>query len=93
MTFEECRELLIQALTEIQTGSGRPFPEIHGDLCPIGDFEGFDSLNAVEVASLLTEHLNCEIRSDFMLPTYPGRHLTINEIAGRLQQAIGAQEG
>ena len=93
MTFEESRELVIQVLTEIQTGSGRLSPEIHGDLCPIGGFEGFDSLNAVEAASLLSEYLDCTIKPNLMLSSYPGRQLTINEIAGRLQETIGSQGG
>jgi acyl carrier protein len=89
MTFEELRELLIAVITEIQIGSGRPVPEIHGEMCPIGDFEGFDSLNAVEVSCELSQRLDREITPNLIMPAYPREQLTINEIVGRLQQAIG----
>ncbi len=88
MTFEELRELLIEVITEIQAGSGRPVPEIHGEMCPMGDFEGFDSLNAVEVSCELSQRLDREIKLNLMMPTYPWEKLTINEIVGRLQQAM-----
>ncbi len=93
MTFEELRELLIAVITEIQAGSGRPVPEIDGELCPIGDWEGFDSLNAVEVTCELSQRLDCDIKPNLMVPTYPWKQLTINEIVGRLQQAVEAQGG
>ena len=93
MTFEQLREVLIEVITEIQAGSGRPVPEIHGELCPIGDFEGFDSLNAVEVSCELSQRLDCDIKPNLMVPTYPWKPLTINEIVGRLQQAVEAQGG
>ena len=93
MTFEELRELLIEVITEIQVGSGRPIPEIHGELCPLGDFEGFDSLNAVEVTCELSQRLDREIKPDLMVPAYPWKQLTINEIVGRLQQAVEAKGG
>ncbi len=83
LTFEQLRESLIEVITEIQAGSGRPVPEIHVELCPIGDFEGVDSLNAVE----------CDIKPNLMVPTYLWKQLTINEIVGRLQQAVEAQGG
>ena len=93
MTFEELRKLLIEVITEIQAGSGRPIPEIHGELCPIGDFEGFDSLNGLEVSCELSQRLDCDIKPDLMVPDHPWKQLTINEIVGRLQQAVGAQGG
>ena len=91
MTPEEIREVLIQVIIEIQTSSGRQVPTFHDESCPIGDCEGFDSINAVEATCLLSEYMDCKIQPDLMLPTYPGRQLTINEIVSRLQRAIGAQ--
>ena len=91
MTFEELREQLIEVITEIQAGSGRPVPEINGEICPIGDLEGFDSLNAVEMTCELSQRLHCDIKPDLMVPDHPLKQLTINEIVGRLQQAVAAQ--
>ena len=93
MTPEEVRELVIQVITEIQTRSGRLVPEIYDDQHPVGDFDGFDSINAVEMTSLLSEYLGFDIKPNLMLPTYPGGHLTIGEMVGRLQQSIGAKGG
>ncbi len=93
MTFEQLRELLIEVIIEIQAGSGRPVPEINGELCPIGDFEGFDSLNGLEASCELSQRLDCDIKPNLMVPTYLWKQLTINEIVGRLQQAVEAQGG
>lgn len=90
MTREEIKEVVRQVLLEIQSGSGRPVPIFHDELRPIGDLEGFDSLNAVEATSLLSEYLGNEIPNDLMLPTYPGEQLTINEIADRLYQFVSS---
>ena len=93
MTFEELQKLLIEVITEIQAGSGRPVPEFHDELCPIGDLEGFDSLNGLEVSCELSKHLDRDIKPDLMVPDHPWDQLTITEIVGRLQQAVGAQGG
>ncbi len=90
MTIEDIKEELRRAILEIQTNSGRAVPDIHDELCPIGDLEGFDSLNAVEVTCLLSDYLGHNITNDLMLPIYPGRQLTINEIADRLYQIVGS---
>jgi hypothetical protein len=92
-TFEDLRQLLIEIITEIQTGSGRPTPEIDGDLCPIGDLDGFDSLNGLEVSCELSQRLDYDIKPNLMVSTYPWKQLTINEIVSRLQQAVEAQGG
>lgn len=88
MTFKEIKEVLLQVILEIQSGSGRPVPEIHDELRPIGDFEGFDSLNAVETACQLSEYLDYEIPNDLLLPTFPGSQLTIDEIVNRLYSIV-----
>ena len=93
MTFEELQKLLIEVITEIQAGSGRPVPEFHAELRPIGDLVGFDSLNGLEVSCELSKRLDRDIKPDLMVPDYPWDQLSINEIVGRLQQAVGAQGG
>lgn len=87
MTVEQIREIVLAAVCEIQEQSGRPLPEVCCDtLRPIGDFEGFDSLNAVEVTVQLTEKLGCEIDGN---PFVKGRRaLKLEEVAKRLHQLV-----
>jgi acyl carrier protein len=93
MQYEEAREALLSALVEIQTGSGRPVPEITDNTCPLKDFEGFDSYNAVEISFLLSDNLGCEIPSDLILCSDYRQPLRIHEIVSRLYEYINDQKG
>jgi acyl carrier protein len=92
MKVEEIQKVVLEVVCEIQEQSGRPLPEVVcGTLCPIGDFEGFDSLNAVEVSVQLTEKLGCEIDGN---PFVKGRRpLKVEEIAKRLHQVVDQNKG
>lgn len=92
MKIEEIQKVVLAIVCEIQEQSGRPIPEgVCGTLCPIGDFEGFDSLNAVEVSVQLTEKLGCEIDGN---PFVNGRRaLKVEEIAKRLHQVVNNNNG
>lgn len=68
MTPEDIKTALVQALTENQQWSGRSVPEIGDTTCPIGGLEGFDSLNAVEVAASLTTTFGRKISPTHFLP-------------------------
>ena len=87
MTIEEIQEIVLEVVCGIQEQSGRPLPEVVcGTLRPIGDFEGFDSLNSVEVTVQLTEKLGCEIDGN---PFVNGRRaLKVDEVAKRLHQVV-----
>lgn len=87
MKVEEIQEIVLAAVCEIQEQSGRPLPEVCcGTVCPIGDYEGFDSLNAVEVTVQLAERLGCEIKGN---PFVKGRRaLKVEEVAKRLHQLV-----
>lgn len=93
MEFDETKELVQRVIAEIQTGSGRAVLDINDDLCPIGDLEGFDSLNAVEASCLLSDYLGYEIPNNLMLAAHPERQLTIDDITERLYQFINAEGG
>jgi acyl carrier protein len=92
MKVEEIQKVVLEVVCEIQEQSGRPIPEvICGTLCPIGDFDGFDSLNAVEVSVQLTEKLGCEVDGN---PFVNGRRaLKVEEIAKRLHQVVNDNKG
>lgn len=87
ITEEQIREIVLAAVCEIQEQSGRPLPDVCcGTLCPIGDLDGFDSLNAVEVTVQLTEKLGCEIDGN---PFVKGRRaLKVEEVAKCLHQLV-----
>jgi acyl carrier protein len=90
MTETEIRKIVIEAVCGIQEQSGRPLPDdVCGTLRPIGDFEGFDSINAVEVAVQISERLGCEIDGN---PFADGRRaLKVEEVAKRLHQFVNGE--
>jgi acyl carrier protein len=91
---DEIREILTQVLIDIQKKSGRQVPDrIHDGTRPIGDFEGFDSLNAVEATSELMQYLDYKLPADLLLGPSPDSQLTIEEMVSRIQDAISAQGG
>jgi acyl carrier protein len=87
MTIEQIQEVVLAAVCEIQKQSGRPLPEVCCDtLRPIGDLEGFESINAVEVTVQLAEKLGCEIDGN---PFVKGHHaLKVKEVARCLHQLV-----
>lgn len=91
MEIKEVKKILCETVCEIQDLSGRSIPS---NFCestvPIGELEGFDSLNAVEVAVQLSEKFNCSIDSNpFILG---GNPLTIEQIAQKILKTISGKE-
>jgi acyl carrier protein len=76
-------EAVIKVLEEIQEMSGRSLSSIGGTTCPMGDLEGFDSLNAVEATALVSERLGCSLPANVMLPR-PGQMLSVSDIVDRI---------
>jgi len=94
LSLREIRDLVITHVREIQELSGRAVPDvIDGNLIPIGGCEGFESLNACEVAVRLEPILGCDIRGNPFADGY--RALTVEAIAKRLceLQRDGATNG
>jgi acyl carrier protein len=88
ITDEEIRSALILAITEIQINSGHALIEITNETRPLGDLQDFDSLNAVEASTLLSEHLGCEITPDIGLFVGKGEPLQICEIVENISEVI-----
>lgn len=91
MEIKNIKEIICETVCTIQKLSGRSVP---ADFCdttvPIGDFDGFDSLNSVEVAAQLSEILDCPINGN---PFVSGsRPLTIKEIAQNILNKIDKKE-
>lgn len=83
MDRNQVRDLLINAITEIQHHSGRPVEVLDDDVRPFSDLEGFDSLNGEEVTILLHEDL--EFGEDVNpFDSVDAEELTIGQIADRI---------
>ena len=94
MSPDEIREILMQVLLDIQEKSGRQVPEeIHDGTRPIGDFEGFDSINVAEATSELMGYLDYKFPLNLLLGPTPDRQLTIEEMVSRIQYIISTQGG
>jgi acyl carrier protein len=79
---------VVQAIGKIQSSSGRKLPKVTGATCPLTDIPGFDSLNAVEVSSILSSKLGREVPGDLMFPQGSGKPPTVDEIAEKLTAMI-----
>jgi hypothetical protein len=84
MDHQQVTDALTQALSEIQSCSGRSVSQITSETRPIGDLEGFDSVNAVETAAILSGHLGQPINPKIMLSTNPNEPLRICDIVDRI---------
>lgn len=91
---DEIREIVLLVLREIQEKSGRQMPEeIHDGTCPIGDFEGFSSLNVVEAITVLMDYFDYPFPLDLLLGTSPDSPVTLGEMVNRIFDYISAQGG
>lgn len=93
MTVDTIESALIGVLGEIQECSGRPAWPMSGSTRPIGDLEGFDSLNIAEAATLLSGALGRKIDYKLLLPTRRHQSLSIRDIAQAVHHTIETAEG
>jgi acyl carrier protein len=92
MIFEQGVRLVLRAVCEIQAWSGRSSDGIDQDTRPLGDLDDFDSLNAEEVCSLLSEELEQEIPTS-IFDQQSLQPATIGNIAQRLCEFIRGTKG
>lgn len=91
MEFNEVKKIVYKTVCEIQDLSGRSLP---ADFCDttilIGDIDGFDSLNAIEVTVQLSEKFNCAISEN---PFVSGnKPLTLEQTAQKIFNKISKGE-
>lgn len=85
MNHAEVVSVLRDVLTSIQQKSGRDIDVISGETCPIGDLDGFDSLNGVEATVELADRLGIEISGASVFVNESGtKALSVTEVAERL---------
>ncbi len=91
MELNEVKKIIYDAVCEIQVLSGRTLPtDICDTIVPIGDVDGFDSLNAVEITVQLSEKFNCSIIEN---PFVAGnKALNLEQIAQQILNKIIKKE-
>jgi hypothetical protein len=89
MDHQQVTDALTQVLSDIQSCSGRSISQITSETRPIGDLEGFDSVNAVETAAQLSGHLGRPINPKIMLSSNPNEPLRICDIVDRIVNSKG----
>jgi len=81
----DARDRIVKAIAQIQENSGRELPKkISGRMKPIGDFEGFDSLNGLELSVVLTIEFGVKPRENLCISEDGCRALTVNEMVARV---------
>ena len=85
MTSTEARDRIVKAIAQIQENSGRELPEkISGRTKPIGDLDGFDSLNGLELSVVLAIEFDIDPGENLCVSDDGRRALTVNEIVARV---------
>ena len=89
MDKNEVTEKLIHAIEKVQKISGRPSEGIDSATKPIGGIEGFDSMNGVEAAMILSEFLGCDLPAETLFVSGEGKQaLSIAEISADVCKII-----
>ena len=88
MKKPEAVKVVIDVLTSVQKVSGREVGEITSSTCPIGDLDGFDSLNGVEASALLSDRIGFELPGVNAFVNEKGTNaLSVNQIADAVCKA------
>ena len=90
MDREVVSQMVIEAVRQVQTASGRSVGSISLTTCPISDLEGFDSLSGVEATVMLCESLGHDLPDDYnpFLSKDGRRALSVSEITNNLCEII-----
>ncbi len=91
MTREEATALVIDKLKEIQENSRRAVGEITVRTRPIGDLEGFDSLNGAELAHVICDAVPLGEMRNICASEDGTRALTVREIVDCVIKSAQAQ--
>lgn len=81
MDRKEVLGRVIEAISRVQSLSGRAVGDLGPQTCPVEDIEGFDSLSGVEATLFLSELLKTDLPNDRnpFLSVDGNRALSVNE--------------
>jgi acyl carrier protein len=81
----EARDRIVKAIVQIQENSGREIPKnISGRFKPIGDLEGFDSLNGLELSVMIAAEFDIDTQDNLCISEDGRRALTVTEMVARV---------
>ena len=93
MDNDKVMKVIAEVLANVQTSSGREAVLVTGNTCPIGDLDGFDSLNGVEASVELSERLGIDLPGVNAFVNEEGsRALKISEIACNICKVANGTE-
>ncbi len=93
MTYAEAVELVIRIVSEIQEISGREAIRVDERTVPIGGVPGFDSMDGVDLASLVDAEVNIGAVGNLCASKDGMRALSVREIANRILEVTSEKKG
>lgn len=92
MTYKEIENIVIEAVSEIQEGSGRSLPAVTPRTRPHVDLPGFDSLNALEANVIFKSRLGIQADENLFADSARHRALAIEAVARRIEQMMSKEK-
>ena len=91
MSIDEIQHVVIGVLRDVQTLSGRACTKLGPATKPIGDLDGFESLNGVEATVMLESELGHQLGVESVFVTEDGRRAhTVVEVARQISKLLAA---
>lgn len=85
MQKDDVVRVVVKVLGDLQALSGRAAGSIGGGTRPVGDLEGFDSLNGVEATIELSGKLGIDLPGvNYFVSEEGDRALSVSEVADRI---------
>jgi hypothetical protein len=93
MNLDKIQSSVLDVLQDVQTRSGRTWTPLGPTSRPIGDLDGFESLNAVEATVMLEEKLGCgDLGTESLFVSVDGQNaLSVREIVQRISALVDAK--
>ncbi len=93
MDRSQIETAIIDTLNLVQSMSGHECSPITSATCPFTDLTGFDSIIAVEVSCILSDHLGVEVPFDIFLSNRNDQPLTVSDVLDKLETVLSQSGG